>query len=329
MAKVYSLTDREGNPIAPVTDIKAVFNESGVDLDTLLAQQSQATDNKLQAYTKKTELSQGLAGKQDKLTTSEDLQVTDGSLLSLTEMAKKRLFIDMWNAACIIKISGRYSVGGYNADTGFFELNGLTDITYEQALEIYAISRRPIPNTGRSFTMSARTNLPYDTWYTTDAANSFYLNSTAEAVWLQYWVVPSNPRLAGAVAVINAYTLYEATKVKRVYGWCRFPNTNAIKCLQGCTSLETVYIALREAANIPTSIDISDCGKLSLDTFQTTVDQAKNVTGTVITVHPDVYAKLTGDTTNEAAAALTEEELAAWAQVVADAAAKNITFATV
>lgn len=48
----------------------------------------------------------------------------------------------------------------------------------------------------------------------------------------------------------------------------------------------------------------------------------------VITVHPDSYAKLTGDTTNAAAAALTEEELAQWMQIVTDAAAKKITFIT-
>ena len=47
-----------------------------------------------------------------------------------------------------------------------------------------------------------------------------------------------------------------------------------------------------------------------------------------VTVHPDVYAKLTGDTTNAAAAALTADELARWQEVLAEAAEKQITFAT-
>ena len=59
------------------------------------------------------------------------------------------------------------------------------------------------------------------------------------------------------------------------------------------------------------------------------VSLAANTAAITITVHPDVYAKLTGDTTNEAAAALTPEELAAWQQVLADAVDRNISFATV
>ena len=47
-----------------------------------------------------------------------------------------------------------------------------------------------------------------------------------------------------------------------------------------------------------------------------------------ITVHADVYAKLTGDTTNEAAAALTAEELAQWQALLTKAAGKHIAFAS-
>lgn len=44
--------------------------------------------------------------------------------------AKMALFIDMWDSAC-----GTF--GKYNHDTKFFELNGLTDISYKEALDIY------------------------------------------------------------------------------------------------------------------------------------------------------------------------------------------------
>ena len=69
--------------------------------------------------------------------------------------------------------------------------------------------------------------------------------------------------------------------------------------------------------------------KLSIDSMTNLVSLAANTAAITITVHPDVYAKLTGDTTNEAAAALTPEELAAWQQVLADAVDRNISFATV
>ena len=63
--------------------------------------------------------------------------------------------------------------------------------------------------------------------------------------------------------------------------------------------------------------------------MQYLVNKAYNGTKAItITVHPDVYAKLTGDTTNAAAAALTADELAQWQAILAAAAAKNITIAT-
>ena len=60
----------------------------------------------------------------------------------------------------------------------------------------------------------------------------------------------------------------------------------------------------------------------------TVTNKTSTVTVT-ITVHKNIYAKLTGDTTNAAAAALSEDELAQWTALIDQAAAKNIQFATV
>jgi len=43
-----------------------------------------------------------------------------------------------------------------------------------------------------------------------------------------------------------------------------------------------------------------------------TIKNRRGTNAITITVHPDVYAKLTGDTTNAAASALTADELAKW-----------------
>ncbi|MDY4811201.1 MAG: hypothetical protein SO168_03950, partial [Muribaculaceae bacterium] len=68
---------------------------------------------------------------------------------------------------------------------------------------------------------------------------------------------------------------------------------------------------------------------LSLSSLEYMVSRAVNTQAITVTVHPDVYAKLTGDTTNAAAAALSADELAQWQSLVSAAAAKNISFATV
>ncbi len=69
---------------------------------------------------------------QGALRTSADLALRD-DVLSLTDMAKKRLFIDLWNQA-----AGDY--GRYNEDTGYFELYEIYDIGWDEALLIYRIS---------------------------------------------------------------------------------------------------------------------------------------------------------------------------------------------
>ncbi|MGN1258488.1 MAG: hypothetical protein ACI4T0_06220, partial [Candidatus Limisoma sp.] len=68
-------------------------------------------------------------GAQGQLTTSADLALRD-DVLSLTEMAKKRLFIDLWNNAA-------GSRGRYNEETGYFELCEIYDIDWDEALLIF------------------------------------------------------------------------------------------------------------------------------------------------------------------------------------------------
>lgn len=72
-------------------------------------------------------------GAQGQLTTSADLALSADNVLSLTDMAKKRLFIDLWNQA-----AGDY--GRYNEDTGYFELYEIYDIGWDEAMLIYRIS---------------------------------------------------------------------------------------------------------------------------------------------------------------------------------------------
>lgn len=72
-------------------------------------------------------------GAQGALRTSADLALSSDDVLSLTDMAKKRLFIDLWNQA-----AGDY--GRYNESTGLFELYEIYDIGWDEALLIYRIS---------------------------------------------------------------------------------------------------------------------------------------------------------------------------------------------
>lgn len=50
------------------------------------------------------------------------------------------LFRRLWNKACLYSGDNNNYMGRYNPNTGFYELNGVWDLTYEEALASYALS---------------------------------------------------------------------------------------------------------------------------------------------------------------------------------------------
>lgn len=100
-----------------------------------------------------------------------------------------------------------------------------------------------------------------------------------------------------------------------------------IAAFRDCAELESFQLK-----GLRYNLDLKWSPKLSLTTMQYLVDNASTAITAekpvVVTVHADVFAKLTGDTTNPAVAALTPAELAQWQQILTAATAKNISFTT-
>lgn len=258
-------------------------------------------------------------------------EVIDSPLLdeinTLTrEEIKKDLFIDMWNQAC-----GKF--GTYNAETGYFELNGLTDITYEEALEIYQVSGdRNIQQQSKyryAGLRHIRTLLPIREL---SSGNSVPIESYA------MFLDCRNLEVIQIVGHHNDYTDGDALLTlqhNQAFMGCRKLREvrGTIRCLllQGsiidfsdCESLEVFNLRY-----IRNSINICNSSRFNYNSLSFIVRFKQDNENITITVHADVYAKLTGDTANQAAAALPADELAKWQQLVTDAAAKQITFATV
>lgn len=261
-----------------------------------------------------------LAGKQNKLTTSDDLHISESNMLSLTDMAKKRLFIDMWNEAC-----GKW--GGYNKETGYFELNELTDITYEEALNIYSMTANLNINGSFSLNnMNIRTNLPLRISYNGETIFSCGTNFHNEHIEIVNTASPSNDNCGYLNIETHGFKFPKAIKIIGILGICNIVGLpEHVMIMPMC---EEVFIRFnRNNYTIP--FYMYRCGKLNLASMQFLVSkslsQQNNLT---IVVHPDVYAKLTGDTTNTAAATLAPEQLAQWQQVLTDASNKNIQFIT-
>lgn len=215
----------------------------------------------------------------------------------------------------------------YNRTTKFFELNGLTDITEAQMRVILSSPWGVYANIVEC-PRNIRTNLAPNAVTThfapildsIDLTNRF-VNTVLEVAKL--WS-PSYKVFVAAISTAFA----NSRSLKNIIGVINMADITtqnlAYRPFYNCDTLEEVYLH-----SLKVSIEIKNSPLLSLASLQYLVANAANTSAITITVHPDVYAKLTGDTTNAAASELTEEELSQWQQVLADANAKNISFATV
>lgn len=284
---------------------------------------SKADRSELKEYANRTEVTQDLNAKQDKLSTTTDLHITDDNIIGLTEAAKVKLFDDMWEAAY-----GTVIVSGVT-----YGCNGIDDLTLAEAMAIMAYyTPRVILDMGAAFTgATCRTFLPIKTPSSTaiNFDSAFRSCSKLKKVVFKYSSQNApDPTKPPKITVGGCgFMFYDCGQLEEIEGILELGNNKAALAFHrpfgNCRNLREVRVA-----KVHTNLDIKECAKLSLASVEYMVANATNTAAIVITVHADVYAKLTGDTTNEAAAALTAEELAQWQQVCLDANARNIAFAT-
>lgn len=310
----YTIQTREGEAVSPVTSTRTVFDENGVDLDTLLAQQKQDTDNTFKEYAKKTEVAQSLDKKQDKLSTTSELHITSDNIIGLTERGRRAVFDDMYRTA-----ARQYgSIDYTHVEDGVskpYQLNGLW-LTYEEAREALERYGDGVWNLSQYASANIPTNIPPRRLILQGSLNPSQSNSKIRILCGQ----PNGDLTNGNFHwFLNGCTELEELR------YFRFNISSATAWLQGCTKLREIRIDQRVKA----SFSLEWCPLLSYETFRYMTTEGRYHSNEManVTVHPDVYAKLTGDTTNAACAALTDAEREQWVALMERAASKNIIFA--
>lgn len=263
--------------------------------------------------------------KQKTLAATTDVKVqsadedTDG--LYLTDSAKRAVFNDMFNLAA--GSDGGYKPSEAPDPSKPYLLNTLW-LSYEEAVKIYAIngadagryqpniSRRYSHYNGAPLVNSVRTLFKvcgHSQYY-----GMFFGDVELEVVNVDIsgnlaWVFRGNSKLKTVLGTVEIYAV-----------------TSGDILIWDCALLEDVNLK-----GLRYNIRMLGCPKLSLATMQYLVDNASTAITAekpvVVTVPADVFAKLTGDMTNEAAAALTDDEKTAWAAVLTAATSKYISFA--
>lgn len=276
-------------------------------------------------------------GAQGQLTTSADLALRD-DVLSLTDMAKKRLFIDLWNECAV-------DFGRYNEETGYFELNGLTDLTWDDAVFIYTISANSFypdyKNTGFRYDLFKppyrplkgrfRTNLPCN--YGIDQFYG-YENLRRVSVYCCNQIEVLNVNAKTPFGRPPYYSQYPKVLTREL----EFYFCGALRKVMGYISLATLG-ATNYGYDLPNLEEINlynitknykyfyRAPKLNYTSVKCMIENRGGTNAITIWYHANVYNKILG-TADDAAyegSGGTKEE---WTALADLAATKNITLAT-
>ena len=216
----------------------------------------------------------------------------------------------------------------YNEATGFYELNGLTDITEEEMFTIFRETHayKFAGNLDNYFfNCRARTNFSRNTYADSVNNNSplsmveFARNSKFEVL-----VINRNNEedmYAGAIGTMTS-AFYQCLNLRKIIGvlWVKKLVFSEDKNpFYNCVKLEEV----RLNGFIGKFLDLSYCPLLSYETLDYLVEESANTEAATVTVHGEVYAKLSG--TASEYGDHTQEE---WTAIMTAATEKQISFAT-
>lgn len=184
----------------------------------------------------------------------------------------------------------------YNEATGFYELNGLTDITEEEMRRIYKYAGTPQVKASHAYS-NIRTNFPSPGYYNGSLYDAMFYASKIEVVNLGYRQVNQPNLLEPFVMLEGKNAFYICKNLRIIYG--RIEQSYVTKdwdlTFGECAKLEEVRIS-----KLMTSIKLSWSPNLSKESVLYMITNANPPSGAAagsiaITLHPTAYARLKDD----------------------------------
>ena len=177
----------------------------------------------------------------------------------------------------------------YNADTGLYELNGLTDITEDQMREIYLYTASRIYDFNMSYTFSAlyiRTNFPVNKRYIANREfiGTFFICRDIEVIYI-----------SDKTGMVNSFNspFYQCQSLREIMGEIIITPIKQFyfNPFADCWALTTFKLT-----GVSNNLSLSASPKIDLASMKWMIDNANNISAITITVHPELYAKLTDET---------------------------------
>lgn len=214
----------------------------------------------------------------------------------------------------------------FNDDTGYYEMNGLTDLTEN---DLFIAWQYPRLSDDGAITCSfsyfhpdrkrrIRTNFPFVTFFR--SANQLKLYGQVKLeIFTTASIVSGNTQ----PFVINSIDTYACNSLRKILGVI-----SVIKATNISTSSNEDLTLLEELYLMYVKVNVSifkNTPFIIYDCIKYLIDNASNTKAITITVHQTTYGYLTGTIEPTEQVGGTTEE---WQQLVTDAQAKNISFAT-
>lgn len=183
--------------------------------------------------------------------------------------------------------TGGISKARYNERTGWFEVNGLTDMTFDDCLAVLGdfAPKVKIEALNNDFTSSARTNNALQGIY--DSRINFnFVNGCGEVICL-------GPQLRDNLFGF----LYNNSNngVIAILSYIRFQSNFT----QGTSEINAVNLETVDFRDLHTNLSVKNLASLSYETFRFMIEFATNSAAITVTVHADVYGKMTGGTVDD------------------------------
>lgn len=184
----------------------------------------------------------------------------------------------------------------YNEATGFYELNGLTDITEAEMRKIYRYAGTPQVKASHAYSL-IRTNFPSPGFYNGSIYDGMFYASKIEVINLGYKQTQPPTILEPYVSLEGQNAFYLCKNLRIIYGRIeKYRTINDWNLTFGeCAELEEVRIY-----RLGTSIKFSWSPNLSKESVLYMITNANPPSGAAagsiaITLHPTAYARLKDD----------------------------------
>lgn len=211
----------------------------------------------------------------------------------------------------------------YNKETGYWELNGLTDLTEEDMFEIYTQCSGLTMGNDYQLIYDSKTRIRTTLKNWTNVGGFFnpigVKGACVSCYALEVFDVSSNPYI---ITLNINYMFRNCRKLRTIVPELRVQAIidSFTETFKGCFALENVKIY-----GLKKDVDFKDSPLLSFESLQHLVENAQNTAAITVTVHPTTYSYLTGTAQPTEEVGGSSEE---WQALVTTAQGKQITFAT-